>query len=251
MAEGYPRAVIRALVAPTPVLSWLMVSAIFTLSGAFGSSDVLAVPQRLAFWLFIVGIGLGCGVTLRVTLQAVGRIRSYLAASFLAAVLSGLVLAAVLPRLVVEILGGPLARMPGYANTALLIAVLGIGVALLRHFLTREVASAPAVAAGPPRLLARLPEEAEGPILHLSVNDHYVEVATERGTARLLMRFSDALHEIEGLPGARVHRSHWVARDAVVEVRRGGGRTLLVLSNGTEVPVSRAYLDAVETFWGD
>jgi DNA-binding LytR/AlgR family response regulator len=55
------------------------------------------------------------------------------------------------------------------------------------------------------------------------------------------MRLSDAADELEGLEGAQVHRSWWVARDAIVEARRGDGRATLTLKDGSEVPVSRTY----------
>ena len=41
--------------------------------------------------------------------------------------------------------------------------------------------------------------------------------------------------------GAQTHRSWWVARHAVRGVRKGEGRIGLLLPDGREVPVSRAY----------
>jgi DNA-binding LytR/AlgR family response regulator len=64
------------------------------------------------------------------------------------------------------------------------------------------------------------------------------------------MRLSDAVVELEGLEGARVHRSWWVARDAVTDARRGDGKATLTLENGVEAPVSRAYARALrEAGW--
>lgn len=103
-----------------------------------------------------------------------------------------------------------------------------------------------ASALGSPRILARLEPALRAPLVRLSVNDHYVEVVTEAGATNLLMRFADALAEVEGVPGLRVHRSHWVADGAVRGARRDGGRVILSLSDGAEVPVSRPNLAAVE-----
>jgi len=58
------------------------------------------------------------------------------------------------------------------------------------------------------------------------------------------MRFGDALNEVEGIEGARVHRSHWVARSAVRRLLREDGKMTLDLTNGTRVPVSRSYRQA-------
>ena len=91
-------------------------------------------------------------------------------------------------------------------------------------------------------LLARLPARSRAQLLHLRMQDHYVEVHTTAGRELLLLRFRDALREVEGVDGLQVHRSHWVARNAVVAVeRRGGGGVTLRLANGSRVPVSRSF----------
>jgi DNA-binding LytR/AlgR family response regulator len=55
------------------------------------------------------------------------------------------------------------------------------------------------------------------------------------------MRLSDAVAELDGIEGAQVHRSWWVARDAIADAKRGDGRATLTLKDGSEVPVSRTY----------
>ena len=57
----------------------------------------------------------------------------------------------------------------------------------------------------------------------------------------VLMDFAGALARVSGLEGRRVHRSWWVARAAVVGVRRGDGRAMLTLAGGPSAPVSRRY----------
>ena len=44
----------------------------------------------------------------------------------------------------------------------------------------------------------------------------------------------------------QVHRSWWVAKDGVSETRRDNGKLVLVLKNGTDVPVSRTYQAAAK-----
>ena len=90
-------------------------------------------------------------------------------------------------------------------------------------------------------LLARLSERSRGELLHLRMQDHYVEVHTAAGRELLLLRFRDALREVESVNGLQVHRSHWVARKAVAGVERRGGRIALRLVNGSRVPVSRSF----------
>ncbi len=96
--------------------------------------------------------------------------------------------------------------------------------------------------------LDRLPEHLGRHLLHLRMQDHYVEAHTVDGHALILLRFRDALREIGDLDGRQVHRSHWVARDAVVGTKSRNGRLTLVLSNGAEVPVSRSHAPEIRAW---
>jgi hypothetical protein len=99
-------------------------------------------------------------------------------------------------------------------------------------------AEGPAIA-GPARLIARLNPRLGGELVALQGEDHYVRVHTALGSELLLMRLGDAIAELDGLEGERVHRSWWVARGAVGESRMDGRRACLVLTNGLEVTASR------------
>jgi DNA-binding LytR/AlgR family response regulator len=61
------------------------------------------------------------------------------------------------------------------------------------------------------------------------------------------MRLSDAITELDGIEGARTHRSWWVAKAYVREARRAEGRAILVLPSGAQAPVSRTYLSALRS----
>lgn len=96
-------------------------------------------------------------------------------------------------------------------------------------------------------LSSRLPAELrEGEILSISMQDHYSEVTTTRGAALILMRLADAMDLLDGCPGLRVHRSHWVALDAVETVEKNGRRMEVVLSDGRRLPIGNTYLKAVQ-----
>jgi DNA-binding LytR/AlgR family response regulator len=95
-----------------------------------------------------------------------------------------------------------------------------------------------------PALLDQLPPHLRGPILCLENEDHYVRVYTVHGNALLLMRMRDAVAQLEG-QGERVHRSWWVAHDAVAATVRQERNWKLRLSNGREVPVARATVPAL------
>ena len=94
------------------------------------------------------------------------------------------------------------------------------------------------------RFLDRLPAALGRDVVYLKVRSHYVNVVTTAGSGALLMRFADAVAEL-GDQGMQVHRSYWVARRHVVGIERRADRTVLLLTAGEEVPVSRTYLAAV------
>jgi DNA-binding LytR/AlgR family response regulator len=96
------------------------------------------------------------------------------------------------------------------------------------------------------RFLERLPPRLRGAEIHaVQAEDHYLRVHTTRGSDLILMRLADAIVELDGLDGAQTHRSWWVARAAVQDVRRSDGRATLVLPMGIEAPVSRNNLPAL------
>ena len=98
-------------------------------------------------------------------------------------------------------------------------------------------------------LLARLNPGNRGALQHISVEDHYSLVRTERGRELILLRFSDALKETGTSDGMQVHRSHWVARHFVASMRQSNGKLSLILKDGTEVPVSRPNITAARGFF--
>jgi hypothetical protein len=106
------------------------------------------------------------------------------------------------------------------------------------------VAPAP-VEASPaaPRLLARLSPRFQGPVLALQSEDHYVRVHGTAASELVLIRLRDAIAEMDGLPGAQVHRSWWVAREAIAGIQTEGRAKVLVLTGGLIVPVARDSID--------
>ncbi len=92
------------------------------------------------------------------------------------------------------------------------------------------------------RLADRLPLHLGREVIALEMEDHYVRVHTAAGSTLVLMRMGDAVAELSGIDGLRVHRSWWAARSAVQAVERTGRTTVLRLTNGLQVPVARDRL---------
>lgn len=90
-----------------------------------------------------------------------------------------------------------------------------------------------------PALRARLPRTFRGPILALQSEDHYVRIHGEGESELLLIRLRDAIAEMDRASGVQVHRSWWVAHNAIARTEPAGRSWNIVLTNGVIVPVAR------------
>lgn len=138
-------------------------------------------------------------------------------------------------------------RFEWYLQTVAIMLPLGLAYLGLQAVSTRLAAGgalAPDAKAAPSRLTARLPGKLGSDILALEAEDHYVRVHTVKGSALLLMRISDAISELDGMEGQRVHRSWWVAKAAVVGFAGKDRRLVVKLPNDLEAPVARASIAA-------
>lgn len=108
-------------------------------------------------------------------------------------------------------------------------------------------AEAPAPRPGKPRLLDRLPPALGTELVALEMEDHYLRVHTALGSDLILLRMRDAVAELDGLDGAQVHRSWWVARAAVETVERDGRNIRLVLGKGLVAPVARNMVPVLKS----
>lgn len=71
--------------------------------------------------------------------------------------------------------------------------------------------------------------------------DHYLKVHTGAGEELVTLRMSDAMTELERAHGWRVHRSWWVAAEAVEKAQWQRTTGEITLKNGMTVPVSKTY----------
>jgi len=213
---------------------------------AFGGAST-PYPQRLLFWvtLMISGGLLGhlCSSVVRQFVDVDDR--PWLAVALLTFAITGPVAVVVWGA---TGLFSDQTLLPISSLTGLLwpVALVTAGAVAINVFLGRETPVLTQVAlpssSAPPRFLKRLPMKLRGANIHaVQAEDHYLRVHTDRGSDLILMRLSQAVEELDGLEGARTHRSWWVARDAVRSLERGNGRATLTLENGLKIPVSRRY----------
>ncbi|WP_299898580.1 LytTR family DNA-binding domain-containing protein [uncultured Ruegeria sp.] len=139
--------------------------------------------------------------------------------------------------------GGHMA--PGAQTVAVYGVLFATGLVLVqRGDRNTSMDSAPEIEK--PRLVRRLPPNFDGQIHRLTVRDHNVDVVTSEGTFTVRSRFTDAIAEMEPVPGHCSHRSHWVVDASIVCVEKSGGKTFLRLMNDDLVPVSRKYKPMLE-----
>lgn len=227
-----------------PVLCFLAAYA-----GPFGTYNN-SFPYRLAFWTLVIFTSvLMAGWFTRLAHRLVSRERPWLQDL----VVVGLMTVCFSPILIGYSAGFLAVRFASFADAlpfAQYVAIISLCITTSRRIITRRgqgaADSAPPEPVPEPRLTRRLPEGFRGPILRLTVEDHFVDVVGPGQTHRLRMRFADAIDEMDPIAGFCTHRSHWVTRAAVDRVKRDGGRIFLILTNGDQVPVSRTYRPQVE-----
>ena len=270
MKDTLPQLALRELqgsfTSPRLLTGMAAVGLVLGLSGPFNTAEAFGLAQRIVYWLAMVVLTFGLCRPLAVVVLTLLRRRfgagwgPVLATGVLIGTPVFAVVAVVNLVAIGQVAAPPLEL---WVNCTLITVAAMIVGTLLRQgqrptmpppATAPQDGAADAVAAPPeaageastiaPALLERLPYPVRGDLVALSVRDHYVEVVTRHGRHLLLMRLSDAIRETAPVAGVQIHRSHWVALDAVVRIVRSDGRVLVELPNGTRLPVSRGFLPA-------
>jgi hypothetical protein len=238
-------------------IEMVLVAAIGLALAALGPFGSYALPfgERAALWIGFILAGYGIFRPMLIAAAwlseaaAIGSFAARLVTLALAAVPFSILVRFILERLV------PAANAP-FHETYLQVCGVGLVVMLVMKRLVggagarpepQEFLTAPPADAVPQRarFLARLPPHVGPRLLCLSMEDHYVRAHGPEGSALILMRLRDAIDELDGMAGLQVHRSWWVASDAVQRVERDGERMWLRLVNGLAAPVARSQVGAV------
>ncbi len=222
------------------------------LVGAFGTGDA-PLGIRIAYWLVLCWSGAAAGAGVSALVQNSGLTERRPFVGGVVITLGVALPGTVYVWAVSSLLFGQVPQAATLPRFFLPVLVITAAITALNFLTTRQPVETHAAApeAPPPRFLERLPVKLRGATLYaVAAEDHYLRLHTSKGEDLILMRLSDAVAELEGIEGAQTHRSWWVAREAVVEAKRGDGRATLTLASGAEVPVSRAYAKALrEAGW--
>ncbi len=221
----------------------IAVAAFLGFVGAFGSAAAPLWP-RMAFFVLI---GAGCGALVAGCVFVSLRIAWLKPRPWARRAVIALVLTPLCALWVWAVVGfafqhGPrLDSLPSYLGYSL---GLSAAMTLLSWAIFRPRAQTSTEGSGPasPKFQERLPLRLRDAQLYaVEAEDHYLRARTSKGSELILMRLSDAISELDGLEGAQTHRSWWVARAGVADVRRADGRAMLLLKDGAEAPVSRTH----------
>lgn len=247
-----PVAALDRLVVIRIIVASMILGLLLSFVGAFGLDDdppLLRTAWIIAASLFGAVLNLAAYQT-TLAFPRIGRrfwVRVGIAAALVAVPMAALVWAS---QWLLGAQPGPAGLVLGFVNAFLVSGAFGAAIVAPAMDAAARRASAEPLAPQTPEaslgFLERLPASLRGGELWaLQAEDHYVRVHTSRGEALLRLRMADALRELHGAEGAKTHRSWWVARAAVREVRRSDGRIALILPNGREAAVSRSAAPAL------
>ena len=231
------------------LLVLVAVIALLGISGPFGTLEQLAFGPRLAYWAVIVPstFGIGMAVSAFVAHSLRHSEQTMLVAS---CIIVSTAISVGVAVLLINWLAFGIAPFDLTYVGPLLASVMATAavIAGILHYVS-GLNDLPAQKNAPMTtlsLMERIPLEKRGPLVSMSVQDHYVEVTTTAGSSLLLMRLTDAMREAGGTDGLQVHRSHWVTRAHVVAAERDADKALLTLSDGRILPASRSHIKALK-----
>lgn len=225
---------------------------IVSLVGPFSTYERFGLGQRLLYWGALIGGFLLPAHWIRTAIRRVTS-GTALRRNLLAIFVVGICLAPVVWWVNWQLLGDTVAGWSAFIEHLVLIWLICFAPLLVRGYGTATpdeapvapVVQAPEVATEAALqipLLRHLEPDLRGPIQRVSANDRQSQVFTEKGETSVRMRFVDVLIQLDGASGMQVHRSHWVAFDAIEQLQQDGRRFVAKLRCGGKVPVSPAYV---------
>lgn len=217
------------------------------LTGPFGTYDTMSTIVRLSYWLVVTAatFWLGYLVSFAVVTGAENHdIRAPLSLG-IGAVSASVPVTGCLAGLHMIVFGTPF-----WADALILlpyVAVISIALAAVSEALgAHDVEPIARPTPNPdPAWLDQLPNHLGKDLILLNAQDHYVKAETELGQTLIRTTLQEAAHDL-GDHGVRLHRSWWVARNAVKAYRYRNGSPVVVLRNDRELPVGRTYRRSVK-----
>ncbi len=239
-----------------PVMAWFVAMGLgglfLALVGATDSYS-LSIVLRLTLWGALCLVAAFIGLALEAALLRFGPMW-HKAWIWWVALTCGLALAMTPIIFLTNSLTGPsdIAMVPMYFSNSVFISGALVAVRLTIGMLLSDADTDEASSLDTARLLERLPiGMRQADLWAIGSEGHYSRICTDAGDELVLIRLKDAIVEANPVEGLQVHRSWWVAKAAIGELRTGNSKTILVLKNGLEVPVSRSRRNDLRSAgWG-
>ena len=224
-----------------------VLAAFLTFTGVYDAVKALPIWWGWAYWMLtlVVGCLVGYG-----TISGLHQLRASVAAQYSAALLTSTaaVTAVIIALQFQNIPEFSFKLVPPLFLQVFVISmtVFVIGIMLDRAFGTST--NLPGSLSNPVKhFLEHLPMKYRDAELYaISSEDHYLRVYTSEGEELILMRLSDAVHALRDADGLQTHRSWWVGKAGISEVKRDNGKVEILLKSGTLAPVSRTYQPAIK-----
>ncbi len=225
--------------------SYFLVVVLCVIVGPFSTYQNLSLVGRIPYWAIIIGFCYAIAIFVLMVGKQLGwrkepptfmdnLIHSMVTGFFIAGFVYGVNL----------LVWGNIKALPSFPSYLGLTIPISLVISLIIHFMLPNDPQQPETVDA--SFFKRLPVHLGQDLYSLSVSDHYVEAITSKGSHMVLMRFGDALNEVETIKGVQLHRSHWIALNAVKNVDKRDGKLIVVLKNGTRYPVSRSRMQAVK-----
>ena len=219
---------------------------IIGLTGPFGTYDALPLLVRIGYWLVVISTTFLLGHVISFATASWAEDRGFGAyvsigiGALSASVPVTMLLAGVHTVMFEASFWADVLRLLPY------VVVIAAAVALfLEAVAVGNAQPAPRADVSPePAWLNQLPAHLGKNLILLQAQDHYVRAVTDRGETLIRAKLQDASDQL-GDFGFRIHRSWWVARNAVHALQYRKGTPVLVLRNGTQLPVGRTYRRSV------
>ena len=217
-------------------LNCLAAVALAAISGPFGTA-ALGWPQRTLFWSILIA---WAAAKWRVWFAWRVRDRTdWIPASATGAILLNLPLPFEI-ELALRFVGAEASIVRG----SVWLAALGMSAVVLALIVALRWLIIPPSRPEPIRVVGPLARAGIriDQVAAVRAEDHYCRVCFADGSSRLVLcRLGDAVAELAGLDGARIHRGTWVAGWAVDRAERMG-RAWRLVAAGQTVAVSSAYV---------
>lgn len=222
---------------------WACIGVVMAFLGPFGTAE-LSLRARFVYWLYcMLGGGL-IGIAIDEVLRR--RMTRFWSRVFAASLLMTPPTTVLVEGANTLLFGAPMS-LSHIWTLGFQVFVVSFAAMTFRQFAWAGGQARPAIAAEPPpdptaAFRQRLSAKRRGATIHaVEAEDHYLRVHTDAGEELITARFRDALAELAEAPGFLIHRSWWVAGDAIEEVRWLRGRGELRLTSGLTAPVSRSH----------